>query len=142
MSQVEDARDWLSDAFPLVEDEESISDLSDHGVWRAIDSHYSGGIFQFARDGDVSPDTDGLPLGVAVQTDEGTFQISTRQDIRTLWHDVRGPDGEQWGSFDSLESAVEYITGNPDTETGDPVLGSCGCSDYHMADCHLMTGAL
>lgn len=84
---------------------------------------------------------DGLPLGLAIETDEGTFTITPRQDVRTLWHDVAGPDGDQWASYPTLEGAIEYVTGAYRSDDGsDPTLGSCGCTDYHMSDCPIRTG--
>lgn len=138
MSQlVEDGRDWLADCFQDLDSEDVIDQLSDRAVWKAIDSYYAGGVVQFAQDGQSIHDgpTDGLPLGLTIQTDDGTFSVSTRQDIRTLWHDVRGPDGTLWGSFDSLERAIEYVTGSRADENDPGTLGPCGCTDYHMADC-------
>lgn len=74
-----------------------------------------------------------------IQTDDGTYTIVERQDIRTLWQVVKGPDGSQYGAFRDLESAIRYVTNDyPDGD--DDVLGSCGCTDYHLADCPIRTG--
>ncbi len=81
-----------------------------------------------------------MGAGITIQTDDGAFQIVTRQDVRTLWHDVKDADGVQCGAFTSLEDAMQYVTGDYEPEDGSGTLGICGCTDYHMADCHLMTG--
>ena len=79
-------------------------------------------------------------MGLPIQTDLGTFQIVTRQDVRTLWHDVKDADGLQMGSFRSLEDALQYVTGDYGPDDGSDTLGPCGCTDYHMADCGIVTG--
>ena len=52
MSQVDDARDWLSDIFPN-SGFDSFRELEDRVIWDAIDRNYAGGIIQFAKDGDA-----------------------------------------------------------------------------------------
>ena len=52
MSQIEDARNWLSDVFPN-SGFDSFRELPDGEVWVAIDRNYDGGILQFAKDGDA-----------------------------------------------------------------------------------------
>ena len=70
---------------------------------------------------------------------DDVFIITTRQDIRTLWHDIENSIGEHVASFPDLESARQYILGDyPETDSDS--LGPCGCTDYHMADCGLVTG--
>lgn len=141
MSLVDEAREWLVDVFPI-DDEDVIWEIAEPSIWRAIETNYAGGCIAFAKDGleDIGP-PDGLTLGLAIETTDGTYAITTRQDVRTLWHDVRGPDGTHFGSFDSLESAIEYVTGSYSNEDRDPTLGSCGCREYHLADCPTISWA-
>ena len=60
------------------------------------------------------------------------YRLTTRQDVRTLWHDVSF-EGDHWASFDNRTDAVAYC--HEMTGPADNSLGSCGCSDYHYADC-------
>ncbi len=50
MSQVDDARDWLSDIFPNT-GFHSFRELEDPEIWAAIEANYSGGVAQFHIDG-------------------------------------------------------------------------------------------
>jgi len=71
------------------------------------------------------------------QRPEGTYTVSRRQDIRTNWYDLK-LDGVQAAAFRTRGAMLDYVNAVYRSDEDD-TLGSCGCTDYHMADCPLMT---
>ena len=56
--------------------------------------------------------------------------ITVRDDVLSPWFDV-SYKGDHWASFKTLSDAYDYAL---ESETAEPTW-SCGCTDYHYADC-------
>lgn len=135
MQLVEEAREWLMDIFPELEDEEEIASLEAAGVWAAVDRYYSGGSTQFAIDGDAREAAE----RVAARARAASRMVETRRGVICQPSDLACTVDHPWRhSTAHWNEAVRKLI-EDDTED-DYALGPCGCTDYHLADCDLLTG--
>lgn len=125
MSQIDEARDWLEDVFPHT-GFDSFDLLETHEIWDAIDRYYAGGLAQFSIDAEARDAAE----RVAARARAASRLVESRRAVICDPKDTECTIDHPW-----RHSAAHWNKAVDESQPDEYALGSCGCTDYHLADC-------